>query len=370
MHILFISAMEGSPWGGSEELWSQAALHILEKGHSVSASVCHWPTLSPKITALKDAGVAVHVRAPNRGRIVDRLRWRLLGDFEQKWLLRSRPDVVVISQGCQTDGLGWMLFCRENRIPFVTIVQCNAEMWWPTDEVSGQMALAYRAAKEVICVSRHNLELLQQQIGGELSQGRVVCNPYQIPHFSHLWPASQPTWKMACVARLDPAAKGQDLLLQVLAQPPWRERALDVEFYGTGPCEKGLHRMAIELELDKVHFHGHTTDVAGIWERNHLLVLPSRFEGTPLALIEAMWCERAAIVTNVGGSAEWCREETTGFVASAPTVELLSAAMERAWLRREEWQDLGRAAYRSCREKLPEDPAGQFGQEILNATCG
>jgi hypothetical protein len=39
MHILFISTMEGTPWGGSEELWSQAALRLLEKGHRISASV-------------------------------------------------------------------------------------------------------------------------------------------------------------------------------------------------------------------------------------------------------------------------------------------------------------------------------------------
>lgn len=35
MKIAFISLMEGFPWGGSEELWSLAAMKALDKGQSV-----------------------------------------------------------------------------------------------------------------------------------------------------------------------------------------------------------------------------------------------------------------------------------------------------------------------------------------------
>lgn len=42
--------MFGAPWGGSEELWSQAALRLQEQEHEVLAVVTWWPELSPKVT--------------------------------------------------------------------------------------------------------------------------------------------------------------------------------------------------------------------------------------------------------------------------------------------------------------------------------
>ena len=55
-------------------------------------------------------------------------------------------------------------------------------------------------------------------------------------------------------------------------------------------------------------FHGHVSDVRGIWYDNHLLVLPSRCEGTPISLVEAMIWGHPAVVTGVGGNAEWVTE--------------------------------------------------------------
>ena len=37
------------------------------------------------------------------------------------------------------------------------------------------------------------------------------------------------------------------------------------------------------LDLANVVFRGHVPNITSIWERNHLLVLSSRYEGTPLA---------------------------------------------------------------------------------------
>jgi hypothetical protein len=49
MRFVFVSAMSGYPWGGSEELWSQAALRLRDQGHDVAASVPWWPRLSPPV---------------------------------------------------------------------------------------------------------------------------------------------------------------------------------------------------------------------------------------------------------------------------------------------------------------------------------
>ena len=99
---------------------------------------------------------------------------------------------------------------------------------------------------------------------------------------------------------MDLAAKGQDLLLQTLALPEWWDRPVELNLYGAGGHEPALRRLARMLQVKNVHFRGHVNNVRAIWEQNHLLVLPSRYEGLPLALVEAMWCGRP-----VGGDGCW-----------------------------------------------------------------
>jgi glycosyltransferase involved in cell wall biosynthesis len=285
------------------------------------------------------------------------------GDY--LWVQREKPDLAIISQGDNCDGLSWMEFCRDARIPFVALVQCNAEEWWPADNLVGRMAAAYRVARRVACVSRANLELLESQIAESLPNAAVVWNPFDVSVDQPPgWPVENGIWKMACVARLHPTNKGQDLLFDVLRHPRWKGRPVELNLYGTGYWEFGLRRLAESLHLNNIHFHGHVNDVRTIWEQNHMLVLPSRFEGLPLALVEAMWCGRPAIVTDVGGNAEVCVDGETGFVAAAAAAKLLDETLERAWNNRHDWQRMGLAARARAEKLIPKDPVGLFCQEL------
>jgi glycosyltransferase involved in cell wall biosynthesis len=122
-----------------------------------------------------------------------------------------------------------------------------------------------------------------------------------------------------------------------------------------------------------VRFAGHVNDGPGIWQTHQALVRPSRQEGLPLALVEAMLCGRPAIATDVGGIAELLVDGETGFLAAAPTVGALDAALERAWSARTDWPRLGAQAARRARATVPADPAAHFAEELLlrfrEATC-
>ena len=65
----------------------------------------------------------------------------------------------------------------------------------------------------------------------------------------------------------DSAAKGQDLLIQMLARPEWRERRVEVNLYGTGSHELTLRRMTEMLQVQNVHLRGHVSDVKRNLER-------------------------------------------------------------------------------------------------------
>ena len=98
-------------------------------------------------------------------------------------------------------------------------------------------------------------------------------------------------------------------------------------------------------------------------------MLPSRFEGLPLSLVEAMLCARPAVATNVAGNTEVIEDGETGFVAAAPTAGHLDEAMERAWRHRGDWRSMGVEAARRIRRLVPPDPAGEFVEELLTLVC-
>jgi glycosyltransferase involved in cell wall biosynthesis len=126
-----------------------------------------------------------------------------------------------------------------------------------------------------------------------------------------------------------------------------------------------LERLARRLGFaDRVFFAGHVKNVEEIWASNHVLVMPSRLEGMPLTVIEAMLCGRPVIATDVAGHSEVIEDSVTGFLADAPTVGSMSNALERFWARRDNAQEIGAAAAKRIRELFPVDPVGIFSEKI------
>jgi glycosyltransferase involved in cell wall biosynthesis len=372
MKFAFISTMHGFQWGGSEELWSQTATQLKRAGHDVQASVGYWPTLSGKVTLLARQGIRTRTHPSQQGGPARRV-WNKLSLSNRRghgWLKRFNPDLVVISQGHNSGGFGWAKVCRDAAIPYVMIVHCNSELWWFHEELDEAVA-SFTRARKVFCVSRNNLDLLRLQLGESLLNSEVVRNPYNVsPERAIPWPDENGSLRLACVARIDPAAKGQDLLLQILARPRWRDRTVELNLFGAGSDEAALRRIAGMLQVNNVHFRGHVNDIGQIWEQNHLLVLPSRYEGLPLALVEAMWCGRPAVVTDVGGNAELCLDKETGFVAPAATVSSFADALERAWERCKDWQHMGQAARARVENQIPKDPIGVFCERLKACAAG
>ena len=52
------------PLGGSEELWSRAALLFLKRGHTVASSTKYWPIEPQQIAQLRRNGASVSLRRP------------------------------------------------------------------------------------------------------------------------------------------------------------------------------------------------------------------------------------------------------------------------------------------------------------------
>jgi glycosyltransferase involved in cell wall biosynthesis len=372
--------MASVPWGGSELLWSGAAERLAAMGHEVHASVPAWPKRPNPVARLHDEfGICLWERPRARSlprRLLNRAR-RIVtrtGDFDEdlQWLRRVKPRLLCISSGNATEGVSWMRLAKCAEVPYAIVAQAHAEFLWPDDAAADELRQLFSAARRCFFVSRANLSQFEMQIALVLTNADIVRSPFNV---SRDTPATWPecingTLRLACVGRLHPPSKGQDLLLQVLSSSEWRERPLCVSFYGVGPQEQSLRALARRNEIeDMVEFRGHTSDVQQVWRENHALILPSRYEGLPLAIIEALMCGRPAIVTDVAGNAEVVEDGVTGFVAEAPTVLHLNRALERAWEARRNWQSMGEKAYSAIRELVPADPTSVFVMRLLDLVC-
>lgn len=366
--IAFIASNEVAPWGGGEVCWSAAAERLASRGVQVHVSVMGWGAPIKHVERLRSVGCRVFHRPGFSfpGRVWRRLFFRRGYAWHHLKRVGTGADLIVISQSGNCDGLPWMEAARDQGLGYAVISQACNEQWWPGDEIAQRLADSYEKARAACFVSEANLGLSRRQFVTPLERGHVIRNPFKVRYDARpAWPGgSSERLSLACVAALDVRQKAQDLLIQVLDRPHWRERNVRVALAGTGPHEQALRRTVANLKLPNVEFAGYVEDIEQLWSQHHGLVLASRFEGLPLALVEAMLCARASIVTDVGGNRELIRDGANGFLAKAPTVDFLDEAMNRAWENRHRLKEMGEVAAKDVRQWVSADPTGDFVREL------
>lgn len=353
MKILIFSTQRSHRWGGSEELWYQTAVRLREMGHEIAISIRKWDPPLEQARVLAEKGCMLYERVENASGPI------LTTEFP--WLEEFKPDAVIISLAWFSEGGRFMRRCMELKIPYFNIIQAAGDNDWPVDETANILKTNFENASCNFFVSHVNKLNVETVFGLELPKCEMIFNPVKVNyHINIKWPSIAHGYKLAFVARLEPASKAQDVLFHVLKQKKWKERDLYVTLFGKGFNEELLKRLAAMYELSKVTFAGHVSNVESIWETHHALILPSRIEGLPIALMEAMLCQRTAISTAVAGIPEVLTDGQTGFIAPAPTPDLLDAALEYAWVNRSKWRHMGIEAGKNIRGYLPEDPIADF----------
>ena len=366
MKIGFYSCMTGMPWGGSEILWLRTAKMFRHAGHDVSANYKWWPSQAQPLADLQQLGGNVFLRdAPVTG-------WkRMLGgkqvDQDVRWLQEEKPDAVLFTLGFHPDRFELADECVRLGIPYGINVQCASDTFFIHGNALDDYRRWYQNAKRVFFVSEENQNKVENNIALNLSNACVIANPFKVPYDSNpAWPTDTDGLSLAVVGRVHFQSKGQDLIVDVMKQDKWKQRNLKIRFYGQ---DQGNARQLKELinlyDLkNQMTFGGYVPDVRQVWEQHHGLLLPSRYEGAPLVVIEAMLCNRFAISTDIGRNRELMDDNYSGFIADAATVPLLDDAMERAWQQRDQWQAIGKLAGQHIRERYPEDPIAEFMHHI------
>jgi glycosyltransferase involved in cell wall biosynthesis len=128
------------------------------------------------------------------------------------------------------------------------------------------------------------------------------------------------------------AIKGQDVFLRAGAITAARCPRARFLLVGDGPFRQPCEALARELGLDgRVHFLGWRRDIPDVLSALDLVALPTvkDFEGTPVALIEAMAARRAVVATDVGGVADVVQAGETGLLVAPGDATALADGMTR-----------------------------------------
>ncbi len=311
MKIFICSTLCAAPWGGSEELWSRAAGVLLRKKHTVCLSYPFQNRLPSQLDNLQKRGAQTSDCPPPL------IRWPFSRSSRQnkphaatleEWLRKANPDLMLISMSWHLDDLSMTQICRDLGISYCLLIQAASTNMFLSGERWDAHRAAFSGASKCFFVSEQNRDLMEANLGLDLSQSQIVDNPFCVnPAEVPSWPKSEDPWKLACVGRIDFQSKGQDVLIQALRRPRWRNRRLELTLFGADFGNERQVKALVDLYglHNQVKLGGYVQNIAKVWRDHHGLVLTSRSEGNPLALVEAMMCGRVPIVTNVGALRHW-----------------------------------------------------------------
>jgi|SRR5579859_138678 len=248
--------------------------------------------------------------------------YRQLGQL----LRQAPPDVVhVHGWGCGDDPPGALSWLSRLSYPVVYTEHNSPDpaLQRPVDQAPMNLA------DQLIAVSRAG-EAGLRQVGR--AQRPITVIPYSVePVPAPAAFSREPGFTIVCVARLSAQKRQTDLINAmpaILARVPGARLLLA----GEGPTRPELDEQVAALGLGPcVQFLGAVTraQLPELLAKSDVFVLPSIWEGLPVALIEALSAGKPIVATDVGGNAELVTPGQNGWLVPPGNVAALAEAVVR-----------------------------------------
>lgn len=275
---------------------------------------------------LDDRGIPyVMLRESGRGDL------RLLGRLNT--LLRDLAPDIVQTHSYRPTTLTWLLR-RWRRQPwrwvgfFHGLTNENALV--RTYHALDRRLLA--GADRVVVMARPQLDLFRHCA----SRASVLANA-MLPDAQQATPGDAalagrlrvlPRPRIAVVGRLS-QEKGVDIFLEGFAALTREGMSASAILAGDGPERQALEELASSLGIrEQVTFLGHLPSTGVVYAESEMVVLPSRSEGMPNALLEALMADRPVVSTDVGAVPDIMAVAGTGVGSMVPRGD--AAALARA----------------------------------------
>jgi glycosyltransferase involved in cell wall biosynthesis len=213
-------------------------------------------------------------------------------------------------------------------------------------------------------------ELARLQCGSRVYALPGYGRPAIIEPLGYLPLAPDSLHRIVSVGRLS-HEKGVDVLIKARAALAADDRDVELVIAGDGAERPALERLACDLGIhDSVRFLGHISDaqdLRSIYLGGGIFVLPSRTEGVPLAMLEAMALGRAVIATAVGGVPTVLEHERNGLLVPPDDDRSLASSIARLMDDIQFAQRLGREAHETGSSYTADAQGAFILQELLPA---
>ena len=186
-----------------------------------------------------------------------------------------------------------------------------------------------------VCVSEGVRQFAISPGGLPEAKLRVIPNGVDAERFAQATPVDLSqfgipagAWTLVTVGRLT-VQKGHDELVGAVAPLLREDPQMHLLIVGEGPERETLDWLADSLDISgQVHLAGFQADIPGILKSCQAFVLPSRWEGMPNALLEALAAGLSCIATDVEGVRELLGDEVGIVVAPGVDVALREAVQK------------------------------------------
>jgi glycosyltransferase involved in cell wall biosynthesis len=223
----------------------------------------------------------------------------------------------------------------------------------------------YSRYDKIVCISKQVEKALIEWC--PKTSHKIIIIKNAIPIKKKLNSEENKIYDVIFVGRLE-RVKGVDLLLkaiQILKEK--HHRNLRVAIVGDGSLMESLKKIALRYGINEhIDFLGVRKDVLELMRKSLVFVLPSRWEGFGLVLLEAMSVGTPIVATKVGGIPEIIEDGKDGILVEPENPEELAKAILRLLSDVNLRSLISLNAYKKVKEEYSIE---RYTRDLLNLYC-
>lgn len=367
MRILILNSEYPPIGGGAGNATAHIAAQLETMGHIITVVTSRFGRLPHQ----EQNGRMTVYRIPSLRRRQDRsnpLEQALFLVSASFWTLRRirrlKPNATLAFFGVPSGAIAWLLKTIHN-IPYVVSLRGgDVPGFRPYDFrlhhrlIAPFLRLIWKNAAAVVANStglRQLANTFEPRFEIPVIPNGIDLQAYETPHRDWSFP------RLLSVGRIV-HQKGLDLAMRALGelkQIDWEWRIA-----GDGPELSALQSLARELGIgDRVIFLGWQSraDVTECYRHANIFLFPSRHEGMPNAMLEAMASGLPVIASCIAGNEELVVDDKTGYLVPAENIEALRTVLRKLLSNTALRQQMGSASRRHAEENYSwESTARQY----------
>jgi len=374
MRILLINSEYPPIGGGAGNASANVARCLAALGHSVTLVTARFGDLPRReiqngVTIYR---ISAMRRKQDRSGAVEQLAFIVSASFwTLNWARQNKPNITLAFFGMPSGAVAWLLKVMY-KIPYlVSLRGGDVPGFRPYDfktfhkMIGPFLRVIWHNASAVIANS-NGLRDLAVAFDSSIAIP-IIPNGVDVSRFD----ASDRDWtspRLLSAGRVV-YQKGFDLGLRALAQ--LKDLSWKWCIAGDGPQMESLKSLAQELGIaERVTFLGWQAreDLAKWYHRSNLFLFPSRHEGMPNAVLEAMASGLPIVATKIAGNEELVVDGVTGVLVNPEDVDSLRDGLRRLMAEEKTRKQMGRASrHRVESEYSWENVARQYSEYLERA---